>query len=150
MQDQSVEESNSLCNECEVKIKNAFDFKSFVISSDTSEPGVSEVKTENGDIPSTSTGETSAEKTTCHLCKKSVSVISVISLPKLLKDDSMMEVFQGHMPEMVSIQIFYWLCLFSFYQSYAVFYSEKLIKICKKFITQFGVDTKISIIFLWV
>lgn len=105
MQDQSVEESNSLCKECEEKIKNAFDFKSFVINNESSVPSGSEVKAENGDIPSTSTGETSAEKTRCHLCKKFVTVISVISLPKLLKDDIMMEVFQGHLPEMVCINI---------------------------------------------
>lgn len=60
----------------------------------------------NGDIPSTSTGETSAEKTACHLCKSTVEKIAVISLFKLLKDDSMMEVFQGHIPEVVSCETF--------------------------------------------
>lgn len=59
-------------------------------------------KTVDKDAPSTSTGESSAEKIACYLCKNLVNAIAVISLPKILKDDSMMEVFQGHIPEVVS------------------------------------------------
>lgn len=101
-QDQSVEESNSVCKECEEKIESAFDFKSCIV------PSGSEEQTQKGtNDPSTSTGESSAEKAICHLCKISVNATAVISLPKVLKDDSMMEVFQGHIPEMVSGDKFY-------------------------------------------
>lgn len=97
-QDRSVEESNSVCKECEEKIENAFNFKSCVLDTDGTE-----TKHQNDiDAPSTSGGESSAQKVTCHLCKKIVDAMSVISLTKVLKDDSMMEVFQGHIPEVVS------------------------------------------------
>lgn len=73
-------------------------------------PYVSEDKTQKvnlrvvveKDSPSTSAGESSAEKEVCRLCKNFVDATAVISLPKILKDDSMVEVFQGHIPEMVS------------------------------------------------
>lgn len=50
---------------------------------------------------------TSAEKEVCRLCKNFVDAMSVISLPKILKDDSMMEIFQSHIPEMVSYLLYY-------------------------------------------
>lgn len=53
-------------------------------------------------LPNTNTDETYAEKILCHLCKNHVDQLDVISLIKLLKDDSMMEVFEGHIHEVVS------------------------------------------------
>lgn len=99
-QDQSIEESNSICKECEAKIENAFDFKSCLVN--TLVPSGDKPKIVDKDAPSTSTGESSTEKITCYLCKNLVNTMTVISLPKILKDDSMMEVFQGHIPELVS------------------------------------------------
>lgn len=121
-QDQSVEESNSVCKECEEKIESAFDFKSCLVNTESClVPYVSEDKTQKvnlrvvveKDSPSTSTGESSTEKEVCRLCKNFVDAIAVISLPKILKDDSMMEVFQGHIPEMVSTCICYFLLRFT-------------------------------------
>lgn len=106
-----MEESNSVCKECEEKIESAFDFKSCLVNTESClVPYVSEDKTQKvnlrvvveKDSPSTSSGESSAEKEVCRLCKNFVDAIAVISLPKILKDDSMMEVFQSHIPEMVS------------------------------------------------
>lgn len=94
LQDQSFEESNSLCKDCNEKIEKAFGFKTCLLSPKEA-PGLE-------DIPSTSHGETSAEKVICVLCKTLVNKLSVISLQKLLKDDSMMELFQGHLDEVVS------------------------------------------------
>lgn len=81
-------------------------------------PYVSEDKTQKvnlkviiaKDCPSTSAIQSSTGKDVCRLCKNFVETISVISLPKILKDDSMMEIFHSHIPEMVSrkfISIFY-------------------------------------------
>lgn len=124
-QDQSVEESNSVCKECEEKIENAFDFKSCLVNTESClVPYVSEDKTQKvnlriiveKDSPSTNTGECSAEKEVCRLCKNFVDTISVISLPKILKDDGMMEIFQVHIPEMVSFILEY-LIFFRFHSN---------------------------------
>lgn len=47
-------------------------------------------------------GDFSTEKSICHLCKSLVDKLSVISLTKFVKEDNMMEVFQGHLQEVVS------------------------------------------------
>lgn len=96
LQNQSVEENNFLCKECEEKIENAFYFKSCLVN--VSELRMGENKQ---NILSTNDGET-AENTICHLCKNLEDNSSVIALTKFLKDNIMIEVFQGHLQEMVS------------------------------------------------
>lgn len=51
------------------------------------------------DAPSTCTGESSAEKMSCYLCKNLGNATTMISLQKILKEDSMIEVFQGHIED---------------------------------------------------
>lgn len=103
-----MEESNSICTECKEKIQNAFDFKFCLVQSAGSDPGASGSHAKNVcDIPSTSSSKSSSEKTICCVCKNSVAIISVISLEKLLKDDNVMEVFQRHIPEMVSFLLIF-------------------------------------------
>lgn len=87
---------------CKEKIENAYDFKSCILNIEDSKAGGSgDMAKSICDIPSTSSCESSSKLTICQLCKNSVSIISVISVEKLLKDDSVMEIFQSHMPEVV-------------------------------------------------
>lgn len=105
-QDESVEDSNSVCNECEEKIQSAFDFKSCIVNTVIVSENKSQILHIIEDHPSTSVGESSAEKGVCCLCKSVVDTTAVISLAKVLKDDNVMEVFQGHIPEIVSVNFY--------------------------------------------
>lgn len=76
--------------------------------------GSAESKCYRQNVPCTSTYKTPTEKDICHLCKNFVDSLSVIPLTKFLKDASMMEVFQGHIQEVVS---------FLFYLMAKIFYN---------------------------
>lgn len=101
MQDQSVEESNSVCKDCEEKIEKVFNFKSYLV------PNLSEKSQNLSDITlNKSSGESSSPKQICNVCNKLVITKTMISLQKVLKDDCIMEVFQSHIPEVVSNSLF--------------------------------------------
>lgn len=99
MQDQSVEESNCICKECTEKIDHALTFKVCVVTNlNNDESFIKKIE----DSLNSSTDVYSEAKELCFLCKNVVHCTSSLSLSKIVKDDGIMEVFDGHIPELVS------------------------------------------------
>lgn len=88
-------------------IENAYNFKTCLVNAENClEPESKKSNLRVGikkDNASTSVGQSSSEKGACYLCKKNVYGSFLISLSKILKDDgSIMDIFESHIPEIVS------------------------------------------------
>lgn len=88
-----MEENNSLCRECEQRIKDAYCFKLYLASMI---PSCYEI------IKQRTTERSSDIKTLCHLCMSPVKKLSVNSAMKFYEKHDIKGLFHIHMEEVVS------------------------------------------------